>query len=131
MNNHTRAPRLVTVILFTLIAGCGGGGGPGDTYVSATKLMEQGEAKKSMEFIHLSTEVQAMVSPEKMQAMVADGAGKVADKGGIEKIEILEESENGPTAVVRSKITYGNGETEEDTTKMIKIDGAWKIKIEL
>ena len=50
-------------------------------------------------------------------------------KEGISKVEMLSEemAEDGQTATVTMKITYGNGETEESDVAMVLKDGAWKM----
>ena len=52
-------------------------------------------------------------------------------KGGIKDIEILSEqvAEDGNTAMVKTKYTYGNGETEEGEQQMVKKDGKWLMSI--
>ena len=53
-------------------------------------------------------------------------------KGGVTDIEVLSEeiSEDGNSAVVKMKITYGNGESEEDETKLVLVDGKWLLSMD-
>ncbi|MEZ5005375.1 MAG: DUF4878 domain-containing protein [Bacteroides graminisolvens] len=50
-------------------------------------------------------------------------------KGGIKTIEILSEtvSEDGNTAKVVLKQTYGNSDAEDSNFDLVKQDGTWKI----
>lgn len=59
------------------------------------------------------------------------GASEIEKKGGVKTIEIVEEkiSDDGTTATVKWKITYGNGETDDSDAELIKINGNWKMKI--
>ena len=59
------------------------------------------------------------------------GMKEYEKKGGIKDIEILSEtiSEDGNTAVVKTKTTFGNGETEEGDQKMVKKDGKWLMSL--
>ena len=57
------------------------------------------------------------------------GAKEYEKKGGVKSIEILSEtiSEDGKSAVVEYKQTFGNGEEEKQSQKMIKKDDKWFI----
>ena len=72
---------------------------------------------------------------EQKEALVSMLKEKVSKeyekKGGIKDIEILSEqvAEDGNTAVVKTKYTYGNGETEEGEQQMVKKDGKWLMSI--
>ena len=58
-----------------------------------------------------------------------NGAKEYEKKGGVKSIEILSEtiSEDGKSAVVEYKQTFGNGEEEKQSQKMIKKDDKWFI----
>lgn len=52
-------------------------------------------------------------------------------KGGIKSYKVLNENQNGNKAEVRMEISYGNGETNEETISLIKSnDGKWLINLE-
>ena len=57
------------------------------------------------------------------------GAKEYEKKGGVKSIEILSEtiSEDGKSAVVEYKQTFGNGEEEKQSQKTIKKDDKWFI----
>lgn len=57
------------------------------------------------------------------------GAKEYEKKRGVKSIEILSEtiSEDGKSAVVEYKQTFGNGEEEKQSQKMIKKDDKWFI----
>lgn len=59
------------------------------------------------------------------------GSREYQNKGGVKSIEILSEKvwEDGETATVRFKQTYGNGEEIIEKQKMIKKDGKWLIDL--
>ncbi|MDR2556355.1 MAG: DUF4878 domain-containing protein [Bacteroidales bacterium] len=55
-------------------------------------------------------------------------------KGGLKSYEIVKEEifEDGNTAIVETKLVYGNGTEETDTTKYVKKDdGTWNISGDL
>lgn len=63
-------------------------------------------------------------------SMLKEKASKEFDKkGGIKDIEIISEeiSEDGATAKVVLKQTYGNGESDEGNYDMVKENGKWKM----
>lgn len=59
------------------------------------------------------------------------GAKEYERKGGVKSIEILSEtiSEDGESAIVEYKQTFGNGEEEQQSQKMIKKDDKWFIDL--
>lgn len=67
---------------------------------------------------------------EQFIALMKEKADKeYKKKEGISKVEMLSEevAEDGQTATVTMKITYGNGETEESDVAMVLKDGVWKM----
>ncbi|KAA6349666.1 hypothetical protein EZS27_002904 [termite gut metagenome] len=59
------------------------------------------------------------------------GAKAIEERGGIESTEVVSEtiSEDGKTAKVVIKQTYGNGEVEENDYNMVKEENTWKMTI--
>ena len=67
---------------------------------------------------------------EQFIALMKEKADKeYKKKEGISNVEMLSEevAEDGQTATVTMKITYGNGETEESDVAMVLKDGVWKM----
>ncbi len=63
-------------------------------------------------------------------ALMKDKADKeYKKKEGISNVEVVSEemAEDGRTATVKMKVTYGNGEIEESDANMILIDGTWMM----
>ena len=60
------------------------------------------------------------------------GKPQIEAKGGVKSVEVISEdiAEDGNSAVVKMKITYGNGETEEDDQQMKLVDGKWLMSID-
>ena len=54
------------------------------------------------------------------------------EKGGLKHVEVVSETidDDGLTATVVLRQTYGNGESEEDSTEMVLVDGRWMMKME-
>lgn len=60
------------------------------------------------------------------------GKPQVDAKGGVKNIEVVSEqiAEDGKSAVVKMKFTYGNGDVEEDDTKLVLVDGKWLLSMD-
>ncbi|MGB0768983.1 MAG: DUF4878 domain-containing protein, partial [Phycisphaeraceae bacterium] len=120
---------LATLLLigsFALV-GCGGSDGPGDTVEALAYAMEDGDSETVKEII---PGLAGMLGDEKLKAMVTEASAETKEKGGITSVEILEETIDGDTATVKSKITFGNGDTEEETQKLTKVDGKWIMSMD-
>lgn len=66
-----------------------------------------------------------------LAAMLDKAKKKIEAKGGIKDIEVVSETidEDGKTAKVVLKTTYGDGSTEEKTNRMVLEKGTWKMKM--
>ncbi|MDY0104292.1 MAG: DUF4878 domain-containing protein [Lentimicrobium sp.] len=116
---------------FAFMASCGGGAkSPADVSKSFVEKIEKGDvsaAVKMLDGADKATEEEI----QKMEAFLGEGSKEVASKGGIKSIDVLSEtiSDDGMEADVDLKVIYGNGEEDESTTKLKKIDGNWKISM--
>ena len=66
---------------------------------------------------------------EAMAAMLQKVGQQTDEKGGVESYEIVDQEidEVKGTATVNVKVTYGNGDTEDNKMKMLKKDGDWVL----
>ena len=66
---------------------------------------------------------------EAMTAMLQKVGQQTDEKGGVERYEIVDQEidEEKGTATVNVKVTYGNGDTEDNKMKMLKKDGDWVL----
>lgn len=66
---------------------------------------------------------------EAMTAMLQKVGQQTDEKGGVESYEIVDKEidEEKGTATVNVKVTYGNGDTEDNKMKMLKKDGDWVL----
>lgn len=121
----------MVVTLFTFTA-CSGGG-PGSALKEYVEAMQKGDYEKCVDGIALVN-----VEPDQQQsvrdsyvALMKKGAKNIERKGGIKNIEILSEeiASDGNTAVVKLKLTYGNGKEETEEQKMVKTDGKWLMDV--
>ncbi len=123
--------RLIFVILTVIAFGCKGGGSkPGDVYKDALLKIEDG---KYEEVISMMAKEDGTVmtdeETEKTMGMLGIVNATIKNKKGIKSIEILEEklSEDGNKADIEYKVTFGNGEINEEDSELIKVDGQWKL----
>jgi len=104
---------------------------PGETAKEFTELFADGKTDKAMKMINgydeASEEEQA-----KLGMIMAQAQTELDKKDGIKSVEILKEEMNeaGDKTEVTLKTIYGNGENEETTQKLVKVDGEWKIAME-
>ena len=107
-----------------VVSGCSSSG-PGATVQRFYRAVESGEVKAASEMI--SGSVVSMMGPKKLEAALQSETAKISRKGGIQSIELLSEETNGQIAEVRVRVTYGNGETDEQSVNLTRIDGRWMI----
>ena len=128
---------VVAVLMAGMVASCVGGSSdtPGDAAKQYAQYMADGNYDKFIEGIYIPSDTPAE-EVEQSKAMLGallteKGSETLEEKGGIEKIEVLSEevAEDGGTAVVEMRYTYGNGETSEETMEMIRDGGKWKIEL--
>ena len=98
--------------------------------------LQSGDYENFVEGLAFDGSQDAAKVKEQKEALVSMLKEKVIEgvreeKAGIKDIEILSEqvAEDGNTAVVKTKYTYGNGETEEGEQQMVKKDGKWLMSI--
>ena len=128
--------RTLTLALALLVAGtmalvaCGGGKGtagkantPTGTFEKYADCIKGGDFAKAVEWLDGSNEA----TQEQKDFFVALMQEASKDKGGLKSYEVLSEeiSEDGQTAKLKVKYTWGNGETKETTEKLKKTEDGW------
>lgn len=117
---------LLLVCSFTLV-GCGGSAGPGDTIVELNHALEAGDAETVKKIV---PGMAGMVGDDKLKGMMTEASAEAKKKGGIKSIEILKEEINGDTATVEHKLVWGNGDEDQETTELSKVDGQWIVSMD-
>jgi hypothetical protein len=116
---------------FAFMASCGGGlKSPADVSKSFVEKIEKGDVGAAVKMLD-GADKATKEEVQKMEAFLSEGSKELSSKGGIKKIEVISEtiSEDGMDATVDLKVTYGNGEEDDSTTKLKNIDGNWKISM--
>ena len=116
---------LLMTMSFALVA-CGKG--PAATLEDAMYAIAEGDQDTAIEI--MPPRLRAAFGDDKLKQMLIEAKSGLDEKGGIDDIEVLEENVNDQKAEVKMKITYGNGTSDTETTKMIKIDDKWMISDE-
>lgn len=126
---------LVIVISLGLLS-CGGGGAggnaPGDVVKKSLKLIAEKNYDK-VAGLYVKKDGTALTDEEKTKVvgLMTMANAELMKKEGVKSIDIVEEkiSEDGKTAEVKWKITYGNGSTDEENGTLINVNGDWKMTI--
>lgn len=129
--------RTVAIMLALFIAGsislvgCGGSSAssksdsPKDVVEQVSNLLIKGDLEKSLNFYD-------GVADEESKALVLGlmQMGMEATQG-LKAFEILEETiaEDGTTAKVKVKYTYGDDTEKTTTENLVKTDSGWKVKV--
>lgn len=124
----------LVAFVFTIgIQSCGSGAGgntPGATVKKSLNLMAEKKLDKVME-LYVKKDGTALTKEEigKMTGLLSLATAELDKKQGIKSLDIIEEkiSEDGKTANVKWKITYGNGEVDEEDGDLINVNGDWKL----
>ena len=122
------------VMAMFMMAACSSSSSPGDAMKKYSNYLIKGDYEKFVDGIAVGDSETADKLKEQKAGFVALLRDKVGNEkmGGLKSIEILSEeiSEDGNTATVKIKQTYGNGETQEGTQSMVKRDGKWLMSID-
>ncbi len=130
---------MIAVTFFLLTAGCSKGSAgksPKDIEKSIYTELQKGNYDKAIEMIFENMESDEVTPAEKKSEVMKVFAEKTKQstdaKGGLKNFEIIGEeiSEDGKTATVTTKITYGNGSEDTQSSSYVNRDGVWKLKID-
>ena len=122
----------VSLVVMVMMTACGGSSTPSDSAKECVELMKAGDYKTLVEKIHFDENMTAEQQQATKDLIVSMANEKVAkeieSKGGIKSYEVIEENiaEDGKTAVVKMKITYGDDSTKDQSYDMVLVDGLWK-----
>lgn len=126
---------LMVMAMFVMAACSSSPSTPGDALKKYSEYLQKGDYEKFVDGLAFDESQDAAKIKEQKEALISMLKEKISKeyekKGGIKDIEIISEqiAEDGNTAVVKTKYTYGNGETEEGDQQMVKKDGKWLMSI--
>lgn len=118
-----RLKTTILVIGITLLSACNSfGRSPGDTVEKFYNELENGEVNQAMDL--LSDDFVDTFGKPKIKM----GMSEQVDKYKGAEIEIKEEEINGDVATVTYEITLEDGTEKNETAKLVKEDGEWKLR---
>ncbi|MBR6285208.1 MAG: DUF4878 domain-containing protein [Muribaculaceae bacterium] len=124
----------VVAMIALLLPGCKGST-PGSAYKSYAEQLQSKNYEGYVEGYDFSSMAgdTAKVNSTK-QALIGllkMSEAEMEKKGGIKSIEIIEETiqPGDSTAIVKARITYGDGSNNEGQTEMVRRDGEWKMML--
>ena len=124
MTSHSRSLALA-LVLVSAIACSLVSSGPAATAQQFYRHLEKGQIEDAHTL--LSSTALSQLPAEKLRSGLEAGARQIASRGGIRSIKVEKEEVQGELASVTLLITYGNGSTETDTSKLVKEKGRWKL----
>jgi hypothetical protein len=100
--------------------------GPAATVRKFYKAVEAGELNEAINL--LSGQARSQLGDQKLRAALAETAREIKQqRQGIKSIEVVSEEVQGQIASATLLITYGNGSTRRDVTKLVMENNSWKI----
>jgi hypothetical protein len=113
-------------ILVTLLIGCSRSSSPSKAVKNFYQLVEKGEVTAAYEMISVGGK--RLMDPfGGKSVLIEQGTEKIKETGGIKDFKIISEDVQGEIATEEFIIIYGNGSKEENSERLIKEDGKWKI----
>ncbi len=129
---------LWSAIIAFIFAACGGSSNtPSSTVEAYFNAVKAGKYEKSLKYLAVESESEDGKLTEKEEAQMLALAGKMEESmkevGGIESFEVLSETiaEDGNTATVEVKLTNGNGDSDDSSMKLKKVNDEWKIDLSI
>jgi len=100
--------------------------GPGATVKQFYQDVEAGNITEALAL--LSSQLRGSIGDQKLRAGLATQATAMRQQHkGLRSIQTEKEDVQGELATVTTLITYTDGTTQRDVTKLVLEDGAWKI----
>ena len=124
---------IALVVMSVCFWSCGGGNTPSKVVEKSIEYVKAKNYEAYVDLIQIEEKKGKSVEEQKEQllALLQGKLGPTLDKNqGIASCEILSEeiAEDGNTAVVKAKITYGDGTTDDQKFKLVKnADGDWRL----
>ena len=114
------------------MAACGVASSPEATAERFYAAVARGDCSRALEYTDVGDE-----DTELYCALMEKVHISVAEKGGIEKMEVSElrdsrDSDDEPRhTVVRVRIDYADGSSQEEYCDMVLVDGKWRVDVDL
>lgn len=114
-------------LLAIFLAACGDS--PKDVAIEATEAIFKGDSQKYLSYVIITDEARRMgINEGKVELGIREAKKKADMLGGVKKVEILSEEINDDKALVRIRVHFKNGTSEDSGTRLRKVDNKWKIE---
>ncbi|MCL2682777.1 MAG: DUF4878 domain-containing protein [Bacteroidales bacterium] len=103
---------------------------PSDTVKNYLECLQSGKYEKAISYynIDLGESMEMKMLADKMEE-------SLKEQNGLKSFKLVEGgetiSEDGKTATVAVLMTHGNGDVEEEILDLVKVDGEWKLEVNL
>jgi hypothetical protein len=116
----------VTILLTALMACTILRPGPAATVKQFYKSVEAGNLDDAIKL--LSGQLRSQIGDQKLRAALAEQARDIKQRQqGIRSISVEKEDVQGQIATVTLLLTFGDGTTKRDVTKLVLENNSWKI----
>lgn len=119
---------LVLLGLFFLVINCSLAESPSKVVTNFYKLAADGKLNDAYELISKEGK-ELLKNLGGGAAAIGQLTQEIKNEKGIKKIEILNEEIQGDLASVKFRIAFGDGSSKEDTEKLIKENGKWRLVV--
>ena len=120
-------PRLHHMVLSTALAltACGWGDRPGATAVDFVNALNAGDTEAAMELSDLQLGGESKALEEMAFRVIAAGLDLT---GGVEDVEVVEETVEDDTADVKLEVTFKDQDPNRIRLTLVKVGGEWKVR---
>ncbi|MFI3243707.1 MAG: DUF4878 domain-containing protein [Akkermansia sp.] len=107
-----------------------GDSGPSKVAVEVNQLMLDGKVKDAMQSFNVSDAKRAQLTSMIEEKVLPKWKAEREAKGGVKSVDVVSETiaEDGQTAIVELKTSYGNGSTETESVNLEYVDGKWLVE---
>ena len=112
-----------------VLVGCSAGRNPSSAAKHFYTSIAEGEYAQAL----AATTISEDIDPEIYYAIMDKVNHSIAERGGVESIDVESEitSEDGLSAVVKSRITYANGTSQIEECDVILQEKVWRVDVNL
>ncbi|HSM17304.1 MAG TPA: DUF4878 domain-containing protein [Gemmatimonadales bacterium] len=107
------------------LASCSWGHRPGDTAVDFVNALNRGDTEAAMDLSDLQLGGDSKALEEMAFRVIATGIDLT---GGVESVEVVEETVNDDRADVRLEIAFKDRDPNKIRLTLVKVDGDWKVR---
>lgn len=111
---------------FAFVACSNSSNNPSDLAVEYVKAAAKGDAEKVLDMLMIDEEP-SQEEVDKFSALIESYGEEIEAKGGLKKVNVLDEEISDDRAKIQIEMIFGDGSTETENFKLEKVDGKWKI----